>query len=74
MNVFCLAGCPCSTLQDFVAFAELRTVDERHGQGVSAKELEAVCKRRLWQHLSLMANMQREGQLLLLKFYDRIYK
>lgn len=40
----------------------------------SAKELEAVCKRRLWQHLSLMANMQREGQLLLLKFYDRIYK
>ena len=79
-NAFRLAGCPRSTLRDFVAVAELKIVDEREHELVicdmrssSVKELEAACRKRLRRHLPVMANMRREDKLLPLKFDDRFY-
>ena len=79
-NTFRLADCPCSTLRDFIAIAELRIVDEREFESASreisvgsVKDLETVCRRRLRRHLPAKANMRREGQLLPLKFDDRFY-
>ena len=79
-NAFRLAGCPRSTLRDFIAIAELRIVDEREFESASreicvgsVKDLETVCRRRLRRHLPAMANMRREGQLLPLKFDDRLH-
>lgn len=72
---------PHSTLWDFIAIAKLRIFDEcelnlalRDMDGGSVKELKAVCKRRLRQHLPVMANMRWEEQLLLLKFNDCFYE
>ena len=78
-NAFRLAGCPRSTVQDFVAIAELKIVDHREHDRVSrdhagsVKELEVTCRRRLWSYLPVMANLQREGKLLPLKFDERFY-
>ena len=79
-NAFRLAGCPRSTLRDFIAIAELRIVDECEFESASreicvgsVKDLETVCRRRLRRHLPAMANMRREGQLLPLKFDDRLH-
>lgn len=50
-NAFCLAGCPISTIRDFVPIAELKIVDSREHDLVinnhlgSVKELEAVCRK-----------------------------
>lgn len=72
---------PLSTLWDLIAIAKLRIIDEcelnlalRDMDGGSVKELKAVCKRRLRQHLPVMANMRWEEQLLLLKFNDCFYE
>ena len=62
---FRLAGCPRSTLRDFVAIAELRKVDSR--------DLEVVCRKRLRRYIPVMSNMRREGQLLPMKFEARFY-
>ena len=64
-----------------IAFtAELKIVDECELESASReicvssdKELEVVCRRRRPRHLPVMANMQREGQQLPLKFYERFY-
>ena len=67
-NAFRLAGCPRSTVRDFVVIAELKIVDHREHDRVirdhagSVKELEATCRRRLRSYL------RREGKLLPLKF------
>ena len=61
-NAFRLAGCPRSTLRDFIAIAELRIVDEREFESASreisvgsVKDLETVCRGRLRRHLPAMA-------------------
>ena len=78
-NAFRLAGCPRSTVRDFVAIAELNIVDHREHDRVirdhagSVKELEATCRRRLRSYLPVMANLRREGKLLPLKFDERFY-
>ena len=77
---FRLAGCPRSTLRDFVAIAELKKVDSREldlvlrDQGVtSVRDLEVVCRKRLRRYIPVMNNM-REGQLLPMKFEARFYE
>ena len=79
-NAFRLAGCPCKTMGDFVTIAKLRIIYEHELKPTSReicmgalKELEAVCSRKLWQHLPAMTNMLWEGQPLPLKFHDRFY-
>ena len=73
-NAFCLAGCPRSTVCDFVAIAKLKIVDHRehdrviHDHAGSVKELEAICKTRLWRYLPVMVSLWLEGKLLPLKF------
>ena len=78
---FRLAGCPRSTLRDFVAIAELKKVDSREldlvlrDQGVtSVRDLEVVCRKRLRRYIPVMNNMRREGQLLPMKFEARFYE
>ena len=68
-------------MRDFVAVAELKTVESREHdlvirdlQGGSVKELEVVCRKRLWWYIPVMANMRREGKLLPLKFDNRFYE
>ena len=63
-NAFRLAGCPCKTMGDFVTIAKLRIIYEHELKPTSReicmgalKELEAVCSRKLWQHLPAMTNM-----------------
>ena len=79
-NVFHLAGCPRSTVCDFLAIAELKIMDHREHDRVirnhagSVKELEVTCRTRLWRYLSVMANLRREGKLLPLKFDERFYE
>ena len=80
-SAFRLAGCPRSTLRDFVAIAELKKVDSREldlvlcDQGVtSVRDLEVVCRRRLRRYIPVMSNMRREGQLLPMKFEARFYE
>ena len=78
-NAFRLAGCPRSTLRDFVAIAELKIVDHREHDCVirdhagSVKELEATRRRRLRSYLPVMANLRCEGKLWPLKFDERFY-
>ena len=78
---FRLAGCPRSTLRDFLAIAELKKVDSMeldlvlHDQEVkSVQDLEVVCCKRLQCYILVMINMRREGQLLPMKFEARFYK
>ena len=78
---FRLAGCPRSTLRDFMAIAELKKVDSReldlvlHDQEVkSVWDLEVVCCKRLQCYILVMINMRREGQLLPMKFEARFYE
>ena len=78
---FRLAGCPQSTLRDFMAIAELKKVDSReldlvlHDQEVkSVQDLEVVCRKRLRRYIPVMSNMRREGQLLPMKFEARFYE
>ena len=78
---FRLAGCPRSTLRDFMAIAELKKVDSReldlvlHNQEVKwVRDLEVVCRKRLRCYIPVMINMRREGQLLPMKFEARFYK
>ena len=78
---FRLAGCPRSTLRDFVAIAELKKVDSREldlilrDQEVkSVQDLEVVCRKRLRRYIPVMSNMRREGQLLPMKFEARFYE
>ena len=65
-NAFRLAGCPRSTVRDFVAIAELKIVDHREHDRVirdhagSVKELEAICRTRLGRYLPVLANLRRE--------------
>ena len=79
-NAFRLAGCPRSTVRDFVAIAELKIVDHREHERVirdhvgSIKELEVTCRKRLRRCLPVMANLRREGKLLPLKFDERFYE
>ena len=67
-NAFRLAGCPRSTVRDFVAIAELKIVDHREHERVirdhvgSVKELEVTCRKRLRRYLPVMANLRREGK------------
>ena len=67
-NAFRLAGCPRSTVRDFVAIAELKIVDHREHDRVirdhagSVKELEAICRTRLGRYLPVLANLRREGE------------
>ena len=79
-NAFRLTGCPRSTPCDFVAIAELKIVNGREHDRVlsdwqsgSVRELETACRRRLKCYLPVVADMQREGKLLPLKFDDRFY-
>ena len=75
-NAFRLAGCPRSTVHDFVVTAELKIVDhQEHDRLIrdhagSVKELEATCRTRLQRNLPVMANLRHEGKLLPLKFDD----
>ena len=76
-----LAGCPRSTLRDFMAIAELKKVDSMeldlvlHDQEVkSVRDLEVVCRKRLRRYIPVMSNMRREGQLLPMKFEARFYE
>ena len=78
---FRLAGCPQSTLRDFMAIAELKKVASReldlvlHNQEVkSVRDLEVVCRKRLRCYIPVMINMRREGQLLPMKFEARFYE
>ena len=80
-NASRLSGCPRSTLQDFIAIAELKKVDSRafqialaNYQGESVRELEQMCRRSLRRYMPLESTMRREGQLLPLKFDQRFYK
>ena len=78
-NAFRLAGCPRSTVRDFMAIAELKIVDHQEHDRVirdhagSVKELEAICRTRLRRYLPVLANLRREGKLLPLKFDERFY-
>ena len=78
---FHLAGCPRSTLRDFVAIAELKKVDPRElelvlrdQEATSVRDLEVVCRKRLRRYIPVMSNMRREGQLLPMKFEARFYE
>ena len=78
---FRLAGCPRSTLRDFVAIAELKKVDPRElelvlrdQEATSVRDLEVVCRKRLRRYIPVMSNMRREGQLLPMKFEARFYE
>ena len=78
---FRLAGCPWSSLRDFVAIAELKKLDSReldlvlHDQEVkSVRDLEVICHKRLRRYIPVMSNMRREGQLLPMKFEARFYE
>ncbi|CAH3114361.1 unnamed protein product, partial [Pocillopora meandrina] len=78
---FCLAGCPRSTLRDFVAIAELKKVASRELDLVlrdqevqSVRDLEVACRKRLRRYIPVMNNMRREGQLLPMKFAARFYE
>ena len=78
---FRLAGCPRSTLRDFVAIAELKKVASRELDLVlrdqevkSVRDLEVVCRKRLRCYIPVMINMRREGQLLPMKFEARFYE
>ena len=78
---FRLAGCPRSTLRDFVAIGELKKVASRkldlvlRNQEVkSVRDLEVVCRKRLRRYIPVMSNMRREGQLLPMKFEARFYE
>ena len=78
---FRLAGCPRSTLRDFVAIAELKKVASmeldlvlRDQEVKSVRDLEVVCRKRLRRYIPVMSNMRREGQLLPMKFEARFYK
>ena len=80
-NASRLSGCPRSTLQDFIAIAELKKVDSRafqialaNYQGESVRELEQMCRKSLRCYMPLKSTMRREGQLLPLKFDQRFYK
>ena len=80
-NASRLSGCPRSTLQDFIAIAELKKVDSRafqialaNYQGESVRELEQMCRKSLRRYMPLKSTMRREGQLLPLKFDQRFYK
>ena len=80
-NAYRLSGCPRSTLQDFIAIAELKKVDSRvfeialtSYQGESVRELEKMCRKSLGRYMLLMSTMRREGQLLPLKFDQRFYE
>ena len=80
-NAYRLSGCPRSTLQDFIAIAELKKVDSRafeialaNYQGESVRELEKMCRKSLGRYMPLMSTMRREGQLLPLKFDQRFYE
>ena len=63
-NALRLAGCPRTTVRDFVAIAELKIVDhQEHDRLIrdhagSVKELEATCRRRLQSYLPVMANLR----------------
>lgn len=54
-NAFHLASCPCSTLQDFVAIAEMRIV-HLCKYDLALRDMD-VCRRRLQRYLPVMANM-----------------
>ncbi|KAK2548764.1 hypothetical protein P5673_031018 [Acropora cervicornis] len=63
---FRFAGCPQSTLRDFVAIAELKKVDSREldlilrDQGAtSERDLEVACRKRLQRYIPVMTNMRR---------------
>ena len=78
---FRLAGCPRSTLRDFVAIAELKKVDSRELDLVlcdqevkSVQDLEVVCRKRLRRYNLVISNMRREGQLLPMKFEAQFYE
>ena len=79
-NAYRLAGCPRSTIRDFVAIAELQVVDKReHERAIdehqgSVKELEAACRHRLRKHIPTMDRLRREGKLLPIKFDYRFYE
>ena len=76
-NAFRFAGCPRSTVRDFMAIAELKIVDHREHDLVicdhagSVKELEATCRTRLKRYLLVMRH---EGKLLPLEFDERFYQ
>ncbi|CAH3103405.1 unnamed protein product, partial [Pocillopora meandrina] len=81
---FRLAGCPRSTLRDFVAIAELNQIKKvasreldlvlRDQEVKSVRDLEVVCRKRLRRYIPVMSNMRREGQLLPMKFEARFYE
>ena len=80
-NASRLSGCPRSTLQDFIAIAELKKVDSRtfeialaNYQGETVRELEQMCRKSLRRYMPLMSTMRLEGQLLPLKFDQRFYE
>lgn len=80
-NACRLSGCPRSTLQDFIAIAELKKVDSRafeialaNYQGESVRELEQMCRKSLGHYMLLMSTMRHKGQLLPLKFDQRFYE
>ena len=79
-NVFRLAGCPRSTVRDFMAIAELKIVDHRKHDRVirdhagSVKELEPTCRTRLQHYLPVVANPWCEGKLLPLNFEERFHE
>ena len=80
-NASRLSGCPRSTLQDFIAIAELKKVDSRafqialaNYQGESVRELEQMRRKSLRRYMPLKSTMRREGQLLPLKFDQPFYK
>ena len=68
---FPLAGCPRSTLQDFVAIVELKKVVSRkldlvlHDQEVnSVRDLEVVCRKRLQRYIPAICHyLGNAGQL-----------
>ena len=78
---FRLAGCPRSTLRDFMAIAELKKVNSREqdlifrDQGAtSVRDLEVAYCKRLQRYIPVMTNRRREGQLLPMKFEARFYE
>ena len=80
-NAFCIASCPRSTLQDFVAITELCVVDKREHdrvfdeyKGNLVKEVKKVGHRHLQRHIPMMDRLQREGKLLPLKFDAQFYE
>ena len=64
-----------------MAIAELKKVDPRElelvlrdQEATSVRDLEVVCRKRLWRYIPVMSNMRREGQLLPMKFDARFYE